>query len=380
MDIANIKIGKRFRKDLGDVGELAASIDKLGLLQPVVVSADGQLIAGLRRIKAAQKLGWKQVPAFVAKSVTEAVLRLEAERDENTCRKDFLRTEAIAVADAIAEAYKPKAEEAAQEGRKAGASKGGKTAGRGRPIASRGSSPKGKQDESARTTAVAAKAVGMDRRTYEKGKAVVASGDKVLMAEMDRTGKVSGAYKKLKTKEAAAAIAKEPPPLPRGPFRVLVVDPPWQYDSRGNDPTHRAANPYPSMTLAEIMAIPIPKLACADSVLWLWTTNAFLRAAFGIAEAWGFTYKTLLTWAKDRMGTGDWLRGQTEHCLLCIRGKPTIVLTNQTTLLHGPLRKHSQKPEEFYTMVEKLCPGSKVELFQREARDGWIGHGNEALK
>ena len=78
-----------------------------------------------------------------------------------------------------------------------------------------------------------------------------------------------------------------------------------------------------------------------------------------------------------QMGTGDWLRGKSEHCLMCVRGKPTIQLTNQTTVLAGPIRKHSQKPEEFYQMVEGLCPGAKMELFQRTPREGWIGHGNE---
>ena len=74
---------------------------------------------------------------------------------------------------------------------------------------------------------------------------------------------------------------------------------------------------------------------------------------------------------------GDWLRGQTEHCLLCVRGKPTIKLTNQTTALLANAGRHSAKPNEVYEMVEELCPGSKVELFQRTPRKGWHGHGDE---
>ena len=131
------------------------------------------------------------------------------------------------------------------------------------------------------------------------------------------------------------------------------------------------------MTAEEIAALPIADRATDDAMLWLWTTNSHLPEAWAIIEAWGFTYKTMLTWAKNRMGTGDWLRGQTEHCLLCVRGKPTINLTNQTTLLHATLRQHSKKPNEFYAMVEALCPGSKLELFQRTPREGWTGHGNE---
>ena len=123
------------------------------------------------------------------------------------------------------------------------------------------------------------------------------------------------------------------------------------------------------------MDLDVAALAANDCILWLWTTNAHIRAAFDVVEAWGFEYKTLLTWVKNRMGTGDWLRGQSEHRLLCVRGRPVVNLTNQTTVIHATLREHSRKPDEFYQMVESLCPGAKVELFAREERLGWQVHG-----
>jgi hypothetical protein len=88
-------------------------------------------------------------------------------------------------------------------------------------------------------------------------------------------------------------------------------------------------------------------------------------------------WPAILTWVKDRFGTGDWLRGQTEHCLLCVRGRPMVTLSNQSTVLFGPVREHSRKPDEFYALVEALCPGPKVELFARTSREGWACHGNE---
>ena len=117
-------------------------------------------------------------------------------------------------------------------------------------------------------------------------------------------------------------------------------------------------------------------LKCA--VLWLWATNAHLEDAYGVARAWGFTPRTVLTWCKPAIGKGNWLRGQTEHCLMASRGKPTVVLTNQSTGLHAPIGEHSRKPDEFFEFVESLCPGSKVELFAREARRGWTSWGAEA--
>lgn len=177
--------------------------------------------------------------------------------------------------------------------------------------------------------------------------------------------------------QRAAEIVAEPPPLPTGPFRVIVADPPWNYSNRADDATHRARNPYPDMSIEDICALPVGDLAADDAVLWLWTTNAHMFQAFSVLAAWGFEQKTILTWVKDRMGTGHWLRGQSEHCLLAVRGYPTVLLMNQTTVLHGPLREHSRKPDEFYALVEALCPGSKVELFARQVRDGWVAHGND---
>jgi N6-adenosine-specific RNA methylase IME4 len=80
------------------------------------------------------------------------------------------------------------------------------------------------------------------------------------------------------------------------------------------------------------------------------------------------------------MGTGDWLRGQTEHCIMAIRGKPTVLLKNETTILAENRREHSRKPEGFYKMVEKLCPGSKLEIFSRGGRKGWQAWGGETDK
>src|SRR5262249_52203698 len=119
-------------------------------------------------------------------------------------------------------------------------------------------------------------------------------------------------------------------------------------------------------------------IAADNAILWLWTTNAHLRVAFDVVEAWGFEYRSLLTWVKDRMGTGEWLRGRTEHCLLATRGRPVFRSGSHTTALEAVRRQHSQKPEEFYALVEAVCPGGKIELFARVKRTGWQVFGNES--
>lgn len=178
----------------------------------------------------------------------------------------------------------------------------------------------------------------------------------------------------------AEELNAKPLPETTGRFNVIVIDPPWQYEKRAADTTHRGRNPYPDMAISAIKALPVGDRAEDDCVLWLWTTNAFMREAYECLDAWGFTAKTILTWVKDRMGTGDWLRGKTEHCLMAVRGKPVVQLTNQTTALEAPLREHSRKPDEFFALVESLCPGTRLEMFAREGRDGWQAWGAEKEK
>ena len=101
--IEDITLGERFRKDLGDVTELQDSIEELGLLHPIVVTTEGKLIAGARRLEAAKNLGWEEVPVTIAQNVNEAAKELLAERDENTCRMDMKPSEAARLGMAIEE-------------------------------------------------------------------------------------------------------------------------------------------------------------------------------------------------------------------------------------------------------------------------------------
>jgi len=363
--VAHIRVGPRHRTDLGDVGALAESIAAVGLLHAPVVSPDGQLIAGERRLAAVKRLGWETVPVSIAYDLDDALRLLIAERDENTQRKSFNPSEMVVVANDL-EPLERAAVRAREEQWRGRPKKDAKFA----PI------PDGLS-----SLAKVAAAVGVSRPTLVKAKEVVqaAALDPVrfasLVAEMDRTGRVDGVYRKLMIRRQADRLESEPPPLPRGRFRVIVADPPWPYEKRTGDVSQRGAIPYPAMTLADIQQLDVAGLAAEDAILWLWTTNAHLPVAFDVLTAWGFHYKTALTWVKNRIGVGDWLRGQTEHCLLAVRGRPLVMLKSESTVLLGKVRDHSRKPAEFYRLVERLCPGSKLELFSREHRPGWHSWG-----
>jgi N6-adenosine-specific RNA methylase IME4 len=233
----------------------------------------------------------------------------------------------------------------------------------------------------AHATETVAKLFGEGRKTMEKRLAICDAAEAEpekygkLRDDMDRTGRVNGVFRRLKIAGQAEQILAEPPPLPgRAPYRVIVADPPWPYDRNAEDPSSMGVCKYPPMPIADICALSVASIVHEDCVLWLWTTNAFMRRAYEVLDAWGFQEKTILTWAKDRPSTGNWLWGQTEHAIMAVRGKPVVTLRNQTTLFHAPRRGHSAKPVEFYDLVESLCPAPRyADIFSRyRHNEKWI--------
>jgi ParB/RepB/Spo0J family partition protein len=353
MRIEEIQIGFRYRQDLGDLRSLAESITEVGLLHPVVVTPENRLIAGRRRLEACRLLGWTEVPI----TVVDLYQAARGEAHENFVRKDLLPSEIVALKRAI----EP------MERREARKRQGSRT------VTCHSATVAERHGEARDHIA---RYLGVGRTTIERAEAVVEAAEEQpdeyghLVEQMDRSGKVAGAFRKLTVLRQAKEIEAGPPALPTGPFQVIVADPPWRYDCG-------SSLPYPTMPIEDIRAMPVRDMADENAILWLWTTNAHLSVAFGVIDSWGFEYKTLLTWVKDRMGTGEWLRGQTEHCLLAARGKPVFLHGNRGTVLEAARREHSRKPEEFYALVEETCRGSKVELFGRQEREGWQVFGNQ---
>jgi N6-adenosine-specific RNA methylase IME4 len=240
-----------------------------------------------------------------------------------------------------------------------------------------------------RATAVVGKLFNESHKQVEKRLAVVAAAKTEperfggLLADMDRSGTVNSVYRRLRNARQAELIRAEPPPLPhRGPYRVGACDVPWPSEPDDPSPSHRGYWPFPTMSIAEICALDVGSIMHDDSVLWFWTTNFHMRHAYVVLDAWGFhNTPTILTWAKDRPGRGQRLLGQTEHCIMAVRGNPVITLLNQTTLLRAPVRAPlGRKPFEFYDLVESLCPAPRyADLFSRyRHNEKWDCHGDEA--
>lgn len=94
VDINQIQVSKRVRKDLGDLTPLMDSLKRYGLLNPITITKDYKLIAGQRRLESARLLGWTTIDAVVV-DIKDPVARLEIELEENTQRSNFTELELL---------------------------------------------------------------------------------------------------------------------------------------------------------------------------------------------------------------------------------------------------------------------------------------------
>lgn len=162
---------------------------------------------------------------------------------------------------------------------------------------------------------------------------------------------------------------------------TLVADPPWMFSNQFKKSRGAVAH-YKVMTLEDIKAYPLPPLA-ADSRLFLWRVASQQEEALEVCRAWGFVPKAEVVWKKvtskgnRHMGMGHQVRMEHEICLIATRGSPPRLSRGIRSIFEAPVRKHSQKPEAFYDLVEKLSPGPYIELFARRRRSGWICLGDE---
>lgn len=173
-------------------------------------------------------------------------------------------------------------------------------------------------------------------------------------------------------------------------FATVLADPPWQFTNRTGKmaPEHRRLNRYGTLSLPEIMALPVAEVLQPTAHLYLWVPNALLPEGLAVMQAWGFQYKTNIIWHKirkdggsDGRGVGFYFRNVTEILLFGVRGKNARTLhpgRTQVNYLGTRKREHSRKPDEQYPLIEACSPGPFLELFSRGVRPGWTVWGNQA--
>ena len=177
-----------------------------------------------------------------------------------------------------------------------------------------------------------------------------------------------------KEKVAAASPLEEL----EGVYSTIVVDPPWDWHDEGDVNLFGRASPcYATMPMAELLELPVSRLAADDAHLYLWITNRSLPKGFELIERWGFRYITCLTWCKPSYGMGNYFRGQTEQVLFSVRGSLGLDRNDVGTYFKAPRGPggHSSKPEAFSELVESCSPEPRLEMFARTAREGWVSWG-----
>ena len=170
-------------------------------------------------------------------------------------------------------------------------------------------------------------------------------------------------------------------------YKVIYADPPWAYKVWSKKGAWRSAEShYPTMDMAAIKALPVGELADKDCALFLWITFPMLREAWGVMDAWGFTFKTVaFVWIKQNRrsdglftGMGYWTRANAEICLLATRGRPKRAARDVKQVILSHVERHSQKPEEARRRIEALMGDvPRIELFARASPPGWDVWGNE---
>jgi hypothetical protein len=217
-------------------------------------------------------LNWKSVPVTIVH--LQEVIR--GEFAENAHRKDFLPSEI----DAIRRALLPLEKAAAKERQRR---HGGTAPGRGKQSGQISRSDGRVRDRIAGFA-------GISGRSLEKIQTIVEAAERQprrfgpLVADMDRHGRIDAAYRKLlRIRDEEQRLAVKPL---KGKFKTICIDPPWAYSGV----PERARPAYATMSQKELLALPVASWADDPAHLYLWSTNADLRDAFDLMEAWGFKY------------------------------------------------------------------------------------------
>ena len=184
-------------------------------------------------------------------------------------------------------------------------------------------------------------------------------------------------------KEKQLKVELEEIPLPKKLYDVIVIDPPWEVKKiiREVRPNQKEFD-YPTMTIEEIKAFPVKDLMADNCHVFLWTTQKYLPSAFDILKEWGLTYVLTMVWHKNGGFQPYGLpQYNCEFVLYAHKGNPKFIDTKAfNCCFNGERGKHSEKPDSFYDVIDRVCDGNKIDIFARKERNKkWEVYGNEVI-
>jgi N6-adenosine-specific RNA methylase IME4 len=168
-------------------------------------------------------------------------------------------------------------------------------------------------------------------------------------------------------------------------FQIIVADPPWSFDDKltMSDVKRGAASQYPVLDLAAIEGLDLLAVGATNSLLALWCPSSMLDDGFNVMCGWGYVLKTTYIWVKTAttglaFGMGRYFRAAHEIALIGTRGSCMPENKSQRSVIQHPALPHSAKPEALQDSLDLMYPGAtKLELFARRDRPGWVCVGNE---
>jgi len=172
-------------------------------------------------------------------------------------------------------------------------------------------------------------------------------------------------------------------------YDLIYADPPWKQMKGGKKNVRPKSSgeelDYPVCSLEEIAEHLKTAVSHTgeDSILFLWTIDKYLFEAQQIAESLGYKLHARMIWNKvTGIPAAFTVRYGHEYLLYMYKGKLTPVAKEERGKIHTvfteQVKKHSQKPEAAYRIVERLYPNlKKIEMYARNQRDGWDCWGNE---
>ena len=361
-----------------EIEALATDIEARGVVVELVVTEDGLLLDGHRRLAAAKLAGLSNVPAKRV-PVQGATWAKAFALALNLYRRHLGEAQRANLGSSLL-----RLERARAKGRqKNGQRRGGEIAGRGRAK----QFPGGGKTEAVRATELVAAAVGVSRQTFERVEKVKREDPPLAKRLLNGELSVGAAYKKLRHAEirirsekdvGVGGLVTELASVARR-YRTVYVDPPWRYDDSGG--RGAAENHYPTLAVDELAALSVGELAHTEGChLWLWTTWPMIRegAPHDLVRSWGFRWVGEIVWDKEALGCGRWFRSRTEILILAEKKELPILSDCVDPLVRARREAHSRKPERFRSLISELSPGPRIELFSRAPRDNWDRWGLEA--
>ena len=355
----------------GDDGfqDLLESIKEIGILQPLHVTADGRIVSGHRRWRAARVARQDGVRVLIP------VIResYASQLDECQAIIEFNR-------------YRIKTGQQLYNEGKALKEIEMKGARQRQSTSTGGAIPQLMENfpqAEGTTRDIIAQSIGLGSgRQWDKLE-YVAEHKPQLLSEIKPDGiSIHRAYDETKREVNQAAI-KPALDLPSGVFQVFYMDPPWKYDNSGlggSAESHYRTRTVDEM-LAELHELDFTSRMALDCVLFLWATNPLLPEALSLMGKLGFVYKTNLTWVKNKPTYGKlgfYVYGQHELLLIATRGSMLPEGKKPASIIYAAVKDHSRKPEEAYTIIDRMYPNTrKCELFGRKKHAGWEVWGDQ---